>query len=521
MSCLKSLLVGAVAVVALTASANAETLRWGSRADIYSLDPDSVPSTANLAFLNHIYEGLVRYDTNFKIEPALATEWKLIDNKTWRFTLRKGVKFHDGTDFTADDVIASLKRVSDPTSPLRGNIPLYVNSTKVDDYTVDVEVSAPTSLFLNDMTNIFMFSAKWLKDNNTEKPTDVATKSEGYATHNTNGTGPFKLESRTPDSKTILVVNDKWWDQKKHNIDRIEFLPIASPATRVAALLSGEVDLVDSAPIQDLPRLESSPDITVNKRTELRTVFIGFNRKEKLEDGRENPFNDLRVRQAFEAAIDRDLINKKVMRGLARPSGSLIAPEIAGYAKSLDTYSPADPALAKKLLAEAGKEGLKFTYMCTNDESINEEDFCAGITNMLKRAGFDPTIDIAPRAVQSPKRSNGKADVFNLSWANEPTLDAYSLLAQVLETKTGKVGVSNYGGWSYPELDKLVEQAVQEPDNAKRLQLEEAALKIAKDDTILIPLHQQPIAWAMQAKVKSVDFRAYNKPRHWLTQIGK
>ncbi|CAM5326344.1 HTH-type transcriptional regulator SgrR [Mycolicibacterium aubagnense] len=245
MSCLKSLLAGAVAAVALTASANAETLRWGSRADIYSLDPDSVPSTANLAFLNHIYEGLVRYDTNFKIEPALATEWKLIDNKTWRFTLRKGVKFHDGTDFTADDVIASLKRVSDPTSPLRGNIPLYVNSTKVDDYTVDVEVSTPTSLFLNDMTNIFIFSAKWLKDNNTEKPTDVATKSEGYATHNTNGTGPFKLESRTPDSKTVLVVNDKWWDQKKHNIDRIEFLPIASPATRVAALLSGEVDLVE------------------------------------------------------------------------------------------------------------------------------------------------------------------------------------------------------------------------------------------------------------------------------------
>ena len=520
MSRLKRIVLGAMVAVALTVPASAETLRWGSRADIYSLDPDSVASTSNLAFLNHIYEALVRYDANFKIEPALATEWKLIDNKVWRFTLRKGVKFHNGADFTADDVVASLARVSDPTSPLRGNIPLYVSSKKVDDYTVDVEVSAPTSLFLNDMTNIFMFNAKWLKDNNTEKPTDVATKAEGYATHNTNGTGPFKLESRMPDSKTVLVVNDGWWDEKKHNLDRIEYLPIASPATRVAALLSGEVDLVDSAPIQDLPRLESSPDIVVKKRAELRTVFIGFNRKEKLEDGRDNPFNDVRVRQAIEAAIDRDLINKKVMRGLARPSGSLIAPEIAGYAKALDTFSPADPELSKKLLAEAGHEGLKFTYMCMNDESINEEDFCAGIANMLKRAGFDPAIDIAPRAVQSPKRTNGKADVFNLSWANEPTLDAYSLLAQVLSTKTGKVGVSNYGGWSYPELDKAVEQAVQEADNAKRLQLEEAALKIAKDDTILIPLHQQPIAWAMQAKVKSVDFRADNKPRHWLTQMG-
>ena len=520
MSRLKKYILGAMAAVAMAVPASAETLRWGGRADIYSLDPDSIASTFNLSFLNHVYEGLVRYDANFKVEPALATEWKLIDNKVWRFTLRKGVKFHNGADFNADDVIASLTRVTDPVSPLRGNIPLYVSSKKVDDYTVDVEVSAPTSLFLNDMTNIFMFDAAWLKDNNTEKPTDVATKSEGYATHNTNGTGPFKLESRVADSKTVLLVNDAWWDEKKHNLDRIEYLPIASAATRVAALLSGEVDMIDSAPIQDIPRLESSPGITVNKRTEFRTVFIGFNRKEKLEDGRANPFNDLRVRQAFEAAIDRDLINQKVMRGLARPSGSLIAPEISGYAASLDTFKPADPELSKKLLAEAGQEGLKFTYMCSNDESINEEDICAGITNMLKRAGFDPSIDIGPRAVQSPKRNNGKADVFNLSWANEPTLDAFSILAQVLSTKTGKVGVSNFGGWSYPELDKLVEQSVQEPDNAKRLALEEAALKIAKDDTILVPLHQQPIAWAMQAKVKSVDFRADNKPRHWLTQMG-
>lgn len=521
MSNIKKFILGAVAALALSSSVSAETLRWGGRADIFSLDPNSIPSTFNLAFLNHIYEGLVRYDANFKIEPALATDWKLIDNKVWRFTLRKGVKFHNGADFTADDVIASLNRVTDPASPLRGNIPLYVSSKKVDDYTVDIEVSAPTSLFLNDMTNIFMFDSKWLKDNNTEKPTSVDARTEGYATHNTNGTGPFILKSRVPDSKVILVVNNAWWDEKKHNLDVVEYLPIASAATRVAALLSGEIDLVDSAPIQDLPRLESSPDLSVLKRTEFRTVFIGFNRREKLEDGRANPFNDIRVRQAVEAAIDRNLINAKVMRGLARPSGSLIAPEIAGYAKSLDTYSPADPARAKKLLTDAGQLGLKFTYMCSNDESINEEDFCSGIANMLKRAGFDPSIDIGPRSIQTPKRTQGKADMFNLSWANEPTLDAYSILAQVLSTPTGKVGVTNYGAWSYPELDKLVEQSVVEADTDKRLKLEEAALKIAKDDTILIPLHQQPIAWAMNKKIKSVDFRADNKARHWLTQMNK
>lgn len=521
MSRMKSLILAALTAAAISLPAHAETLRWGGRADIFSLDPYSIPSTSNLAFLNHIYEGLVRYDTDFKIEPALATEWKLIDNKRWRFTLRKDVKFHNGAEFKADDVVASFKRASDPASPLRGNIPLFAGIEKVDDYTVDIEVSAPTALFLNDITNIFIFNAQWLKDNNSEKPTDFASKVEGYTTLNANGTGPFKLESRVPDSKTVLVANGGWWDEKKHNLDRIEFMPIASAATRVAALLSGEIDLIDSAPIQDLPRLESSGDITVKKRTELRTVFVAFNRKEKLEDGRPNPFNDLRVRQAFEASIDRDLINGKVMRKLARPSGSLIAPELAGYAKSLDTYQPADPKLSQKLLEEAGMKDLAFTYMCMNDESINEEDICSGIANMLKRGGFQPTIDIAPRAVQTPKRTNGKADVFNLSWANEPTLDAYSLLSQVLSTRKGATGVSNYGGWSNPELDKLVEQAAQEPDNTKRFALEEAALKIAKDQVMLVPLHQQPIAWAMLAKVKSVDFRADNKPRHWLTQMGE
>ncbi|MBW6424241.1 ABC transporter substrate-binding protein [Rhizobium sp. XQZ8] len=521
MSRMKRFVLAAMTAAAIALPAQAETLRWAGRADIFSLDPYSVPSTSNLAFLNHIYEGLVRYGPDFKIEPALATEWKLVDPKHWRFTLRKGVKFHNGAEFKADDVVASFKRASDATSPLRGNIPLFVGVQKVDDYTVDIEVSAPTALFLNDITNIFIFNAQWLKDNNSEKPTDIASKVEGYTTLNTNGTGPFKLQSRVPDSKTVLVVNDGWWDQKKHNIDRIEFVPIASAATRVAALLSGEIDLVDSAPIQDLPRLEGSPNITVKKRTELRTVFVAFNRKEKLEDGRPNPFNDLRVRQAFEASIDRDLINTKVMRKLARPSGSLIAPELAGYAKSLDTYQPADPKLAQKLLADAGMKELAFTYMCMNDESINEEDICSGIANMLTRGGFKPNVDIAPRAVQTPKRTNGKADVFNLSWANEPTLDAYSLLSQVLSSRKGSTGVSNYGGWSNPELDKLVEQAAQEPDNTKRFALEEAALKIAKDQVMLVPLHQQPIAWAMLGTVKSVDFRADNKPRHWLTQMGK
>ena len=520
MRSVRSLVVGAVMLGLAAGAAQAETLRWAGQRDIFSLDPYSYGSTSNLAFLNHIYEGLVRYTPDFEIAPALATEWQLTDDNVWRFKLRQGVKFHNGADFNADDVIASMKRVSDPTSPLRGNIPLFVSATRVDDYTVDIKVSSPSPLFLNDMTNIFMFDAQWLADNNSEKPTDVGAKVEGYTTYNTNGTGPFKLESRVPDSKTVLVVNDGWWDEKKHNLDRIEFTPIGSAATRVAALLSGEVDLVDSAPIQDLPRLEAAPGIKVEKRSDLRTISIAFNRQEKLADGRDNPFNDIRVRQAFDHAIDRNLINKKVMRGLAHPAGTLVAPEIPGYSADLDQLTTYDPDLSRKLLEEAGQTGLAFTYLCMNDESVNEEDVCAGVVNMLTRAGFKPSLDIGPRAAQAPKRSSGRADVYMIGWANEPTLDAYSILVQVLSTRRGAAGVANYGGWSYPELDRMVDQAATEPDRTKRLSIETAALKLAKDELIMIPLHQQPMAWAMADRVKEVVIRADNKPRHWLTRIG-
>lgn len=519
-----AMLKSVVTALALSVSAiavQAETVKWGSRADIYSLDPNSVPSTANLAFLNHIYEGLVRYDKTFGLEPALATEWELVDGKFWRFKLREGVTFHDGAALTADDVVASFKRAADPASPLKGNMPLFKDIRKIDDMTVEIDVTSPSSLFLNDITNIFVFDADWLKTNNTEAPTDIGAGIEGYATNNTNGTGPFKLESRAPDSKTVLLVNDGWWDEKQHNIDRLEFIPITSAATRIAALLSGEVDVIDSAPIQDLERLKADPSINVRNLTELRTVFVAMNRNETLPDGRPNPFNDLRVRQAVEALIDRDLINKRVMRGLARPSGSLIAPEIAGYSAALDTFEPANPEKAAALLKEAGAEGLRFTYTCMNDESINEEDWCQGIANMLARAGMQVDIDMGPRSVQSPKRSQGKTEMFNISWANEPTLDAFSLLSQVLSTKQGSYGVSNYGGWSSPELDALVAQAANATDPAERLKLEEDALRIAKEQVLLIPLHQQPIAWATRERIKELDLRADNKARHWFTKVAE
>lgn len=508
--------------LALPAAAAAETvLKWGGPRDIFSLDPYSLGSTSNLAFLNHVYEGLVRYTPEFEVQPALAESWEFIAPDTWRFHLRQGVKFHDGAEFTADDVVASMIRVSDQRSPLRGNIPTFVSAAKVDDHTVDLKVTSASPLFLNDMTNIFMFDAGWLKENGAEVPTDVGAKVEGFATHNANGTGPFVVESRVPDSRTVLVRNAGWWDQPVHNLDRIEFTPITSAATRVAALLSGEIDLTDGAPVQDLDRLRASPGLTVEQRSDLRTIHLAFNRRETLADGRDNPFNDLRLRQAIDMAIHRELIGKRIMRGMAHVAGTMVAPEIPGYSAELDVPTPHDPDRAKALIAEAGLEGTPFTLVCANDESVNEEEVCQAIVAMLTKIGLKPSLDIGPRAVQSPKRSSGQADAFMLGWANEPTLDAYSILVQVLSSREGAAGVANFGGWSYPEIDRLTREASVETDRTKRLALETQALKLAKDEVVMIPLYQQPMAWAMTDKVAEVVVRADNKPRHWLTRMAE
>ncbi|KAB2886417.1 MAG: ABC transporter substrate-binding protein [Albidovulum sp.] len=512
----RALLAGALAVTLVGTGAAAETLRWGAQRDIVSLDPYSYGDSYTISFLNHVYEGLVRYNRDLSIEPALAASWEVVSPTVWRFKLREGVTFHNGNAFTAEDVLASLTRVSDPSSPLKGNLPSYKSATVIDDHTIEIELVGAYSLLLNDLTNIHIFDKDWLVENNAEKPTDVSAGVEGYATFNANGTGPFKLESRTPEAQTILVANENWWDKPQHNLTRIEFQPISSAATRVAALLSGEVDFVDSAPVQDIDRLLAAENVKVLERTDLRTVMLGFNRRETLVAGGPNPMNDLRVRQAMQMAVDMDLIHEKVMRGRSRNAGVLVAPPIPGYSADLDTVVPADPEKAKALLAEAGyPDGFEFDFVCTNESYVNEEQFCQAIASMWSRIGLKPRLDIGPTAKQTPKRSNGQADIYTIGWANEPMLDSYSILIQMLHSKGGNAGVFNWGGWSYPEIDRLTDAAAVELDREKRLSMQTEALKIAKDEIVMLPLHQQPMAWAVGAGFKDFPQFPDNKPRLW------
>lgn len=521
---IKTLLSAAfAALIAAAPMAEANTLRWGAARDIGSLDPYSFGDTFTLSVLNHVYEGLVRYDQELKIEPALATRWETITPTTWRFHLRRGVTFHNGNPFTADDVIASLERVSHPTSPLRGNLPAYRSATKVDDFTVDIEVTGTYPLLLNDLTNIYIFDREWMVANNALLPTDAGRGVEGFATTNANGTGPFQVESRRPDARTVFTVNPRWWDEPRHNLTRIELLPIASSATRVAAMLSGEIDFTNVAPLQDLPRLQAAAEVRVLQSSELRTVFLVLNQRDTLHqsDIRDrNPLRDRRVREALYRGIDADSLQRRVMRGLSRTTGSIIAPAIPGFAPDLDQRLPFDPARARALLAEAGyPNGFSFVFSCLNDGLVSEEEVCQAIAAMWSRIGVRPTLSIAPRAVETPKRVRGEFDIATLGWANEPMIDAYSVLVQVLHSRSGTAGVFNWGGWGSPRIDELTQAAGTELDNARRIPLMTEALRIVREEIMFIPLHQQPMAWAARRNVETMVQLSDNKPRLWLTRM--
>ncbi|MEY4681165.1 MAG: ABC transporter substrate-binding protein [Alphaproteobacteria bacterium] len=519
----RTLMAAAVAALATCGVAEAKTLKWGAAREIVSLDPYSYGDTFTLSVLNHVYEGLVRYTGDLKIEAALAESWETVSPTTWRFKLRRGVKFHNGSEFDADDVIASLARVSHPTSPLKGNLPAYKSSRKIDSHTVEIEVDGPYPLLLNDLTNIYIFDKEWLEANNSTLPTDAGKGVEGFATNNANGTGPFRVESRRVDARTVFVVNPGWWDRPRHNITRIEFSPISSAATRVAAMLSGEIDFTNVAPLQDLPRLAATPEVKVLQTNELRTVYFAFNLRDALVESDvkdRNPLKDKRVREALYRAIDIDAVQRRAMRGLSRNTGSLVAPAIPGYVPALDARLPFDLDGAKKLLAEAGyPNGFSFVMNCQSDGLVNEEEFCQAVAAMWARAGLRPNLSLAPRSQQTPKRVRGEFDVISFGWANEPMIDAYSILIQVMRSKSGTGGVFNWGNWGDPRIDALIDKAGVELDAGKRIPMMTEALSIAKADHLFIPMHQQPMAWAMRSSVETMVQASDNKPRLWLTRM--
>ena len=515
--------IAAAALTALFAgAAGANTLRMADSTDIAAMDPHSMTESNTIGFLNHVYEGLVRYNDDLVVEPALATSWEFVEPTRLRFTLRERVTFHNGNPFTADDVVASLERAAHESSPVKSNIPGMVSVAKVDDHTVDLTLAGPDPIVLNYLTNILILDQEWMAEHDALLPADVRGGREGYAVANSNGTGPFMLESRQPDARTVLAVNENWWDEPEHNLTRIEFSPIGSDATRIAALLSGELDFITPAPLQDIERINRSEGASVIIAPALRTIMLGMNQHDKLHDSNltdKNPLQDQRVRLALWQAIDMDLIRKKIMREMSRNAGLLVAPPVPGYDKALDVIPATDPEAAKALLAEAGfGDGFEVGFDCPNDRYVNDEEICQAITAMWARIGVTAKLNAQTKSKHFEKVLSGNTDIFMVGWATLPMLDTYSVMSALLHTPSERLGAWNPGGYHSAEIDDLTAKVAVELDPATRTAMMSEALKIARDDVAMIPLHQQPLAWAVRDGV-NIPITADNKPRLWYATV--
>lgn len=511
-----SLFLGAALLGA--APASAVTLRFASQTDIKSLDPYTTNQTSINAHLSHVYEGLTARGKDLAIEPSLAERWEVLDGaKRWRFYLRRGVKFHGGEDFTADDVVFSAERVRGPTSGFRTRLPATAKVIKIDDYTVDFVLDGPNPILNAQWDTWFIMSKKWAEANNATVATPVSAAGPTYASLHANGTGPFMIESHEPGLKTVMKVNPAWWHKREHNIDEIVFTPISNAATRVAALLSGEADIIEPVPVQDIPRVQGSTNARVLAATELRTIFIGYDqfRDELLESnvkGR-NPFKDVRVRQAFNMAIDKEAIRSRIMRGFSRPSPLMIAPQLFRLAGDFKN-PPYDPDAAKKLLADAGyPDGFELGFDCPNDRYVNDAQICQAVVGMLSRIGVKVSLNAQPMAKYAAKvgRTNGfKTSMYLLGWT-PPTLDSHNILFQLhgCIAPGSPRGDTNNGGYCNKEVDALTDKILVEPDPATRDKLIKQAFEITTREFAYLPLHQQSMSWGVALNLE-VPQRADN-----------
>ncbi|MFC7407877.1 ABC transporter substrate-binding protein [Hydrogenophaga atypica] len=507
---MKLKLIALCALLTLGAGAQAKPFKWTSSSDIATWDIHSQNNALQNGIHAAVYESLVYYNSRtFKIEPVLATSWNQLTPTQLRINLRTGVKFHDGSAFTADDAVYSIQRAMAKTS----NFAVYAQGidkvVKVNANTIDIITKGPNPVLLNQMTELRMMSKAWAEKNNSVEPKDIKTKDENFAHRNAMGTGPYTLKEWKQDQRLVLAKNPNWWGSMDSNVTEIIYSPIKADATRMAALLTGEVDFVLDPSPQDLPRVRQNSSLKVMDGVENRTIFFGMDQfRPELVGSNikgKNPLKDLRVRQALNMAIDADAITRVTMRGLGQPTNALVAPQVAGWNESIHKRPAVDVAGAQKLLADAGyKDGFEVDFACPNNRYINDEEICQAVTAMWSRIGVKAKLRTLPLVTYFPMIQRYEASIYMLGWG-VPTFDAlYSLQSLVRSVGTGGDGNYNVGRYSNPKLDAVIDRIKTETDPFIRPRLLTEALQIASDDVSHIVLHNQIIPWAMKKNIEAV-----------------
>ncbi|MEO0636013.1 MAG: ABC transporter substrate-binding protein [Pseudomonadota bacterium] len=493
----------------LMSGAYAETFKWAGTTDPQTMDPHAVNAAPVLGFLNNVYEGLVRRGKDMAVEPALATSFEPIGEnggEGWRFNLREGVTFHDGAAFTAEDVLFSYERASSEEADTSSWFAPVSRVEVVDDFTIDFYTNAPNPLFPSSIANFMILDKGWAEANSAERPTK---DSENYATLNANGTGAFTLAERQPGLKTVLEPFDGWWGEVEHNITRAEFTPIQNPATAVAALLSGDVDLINPVPIQDAARLQQDPDVKVIQGIEARVIMLGFpHQAETLKYGANagdpNPFRDVRVRKAVNMAVNVPAILQTIMRGAAEPASQLVSPAMNGYSVANSKRPAFDVDGAKALLADAGyADGFEFGLKCPNDRYLNDEAVCQAVVSMLAQIGVTAELEAMPVRGYWERLRADDFDMYLLGWS-PGTFDAEHPIRFLASTPNPekRLGSWNFGDYSNARVDELLPMIQSEIDVTKRQAMVDEVTKILQDEAAYNTMYVQPLLWGTRQNIE-------------------
>ena len=486
----------------------------GLGADVTSIDPHYHNLTPNSNIAEHIFETLVTKDARSRLKPALAESWRAVDDLTWEFKLRRGVKFHDGGDFTAQDVVFTIDRVPTvPNSP--SSFSTYTKQITekiiVDPYTIRFRTAAPYPLMPNDMSTIFILSSRAAKGTTTAGTTTAGTTTAGATTEDFNsgkaaiGTGPFRFVRFAKGDRIELTRNDNYWGPKAA-WDKVTFRIITADPTRVAALLAGDVRAIENVPTADITRVAKSNDLTLYRTVSHRLMYLHLDtnrdRSPFVTDKagkplEKNPLKDLRVRRAISKAINRQALVERVMEGAAVTSGQLMPEGLFGYTSALKP-EPYDVEGARKLLAEAGyPDGFALTLHAPNDRYVNDEQIAQAIAQLLARVGIATKVEALPSSVYFTRASKLEYSFMLVGWAAD-TAEASSPLKALLATyNTEKgMGTANRGRYSNAKMDEALTQALAIVDDTRRERMLQQATEIAIGDLGIIPLYHQHNLWA-------------------------
>ena len=503
----------AAALLATTAlSTSAETLRWARAGDALTLDPHAQNEGPTSALGHQIMEPLVMRDMTGAIVPALATSWNPseTDPNVWEFTLREGVTYHDGSAFDSEDVKFSLERAMTDDSDYKELLASVVEVRAPSPYKIEIVTDGPNPIMPSNLTNMFIMDKTWAEANNAVKVQDYEGGEDTYAAKNANGTGPYMLVSREPDVKTVLKINDNYWGKGEFPmaVTEIVYTPIQNAATRVAALLSGEVDFIQDVPVQDLERVAGQDGLDVRTAPQNRVIFFGLNVGDAdlvhdNVDGK-NPLSDVRVRRAMSMAINRDAIKQIVMRDQSQPAGMISPPFVNGWDAEMDASSSTDVEGAKALMAEAGyADGFSITLHCPNARYINDEGICQAAVGMMAQIGITVNLDAKPKAQHFPLLSNLETDFYMLGWG-VPTYDSEYIFNFLVHGRGEKYGSWNATRYDNPDLNAKIVSLASETDLEKRNADIKAIWEVVQEEQLYIPIHHQVLNWGMASKVGTI-----------------